>query len=387
MTSRDSDGVQVIDITNPKNPTPTSSIFYGQDGFDALYYPHNIAVSEIDDRTYALVTSLESDGVQVIDITNPKNPTPKSSIFDGQNGFNALDSPYGITVSEIDDRTYALVTSLYRDGVQVIDITNPKNPTLASSVFHGDVVVLDEDVTIKEDMPVSDMGDMVGGDVIVSYEEADDPIHYGLRTWLADNEDTIIDTDSIISYLTLHSDIRVVFESCGQANAWYSAASDQITMCYELADKYTTIFRESDIDTPYGVANALHWIFMHELGHAVIDMYDLPITGQEEDAADQFATIMLLREGTEGANALLAIVTVYAYSTDYTPSWDTHSFDSQRYYNMLCLLYGKHQDDDIGRYAEGLIPESRAIYCAEEYRDAANAWSILLDDYVHAQYD
>ena len=222
----------------------------------------------------------------------------------------------------------------------------------------------------------------VGGDVIVLYEETDDPIYYGLRTWLTDNEDTIIDADSITGYLTLHSDIHVVFELCGQANAWYYKVSGQITMCYELADQYTDIFRESDIDTPYGVANALHWVFMHELGHAVVDMYDLPIAGQEEDAADQFATIMLLREGTEGAYALLSIVHVYAASPDYTPHWSTHSFNLQRYYNMLCLLYGKHQDDYIGVFVEGLIPESRAIRCADEYRSAADAWSVLLSDYI-----
>ena len=30
--------------------------------------------------------------------------------------------------------------------------------------------------------------------------------------------------------------------------------------------------------------------FFHELGHALIDAWDLPITGREEDAADQLPT-------------------------------------------------------------------------------------------------
>lgn len=34
-------------------------------------------------------------------------------------------------------------------------------------------------------------------------------------------------------------------------------------------------------------------MLFHELGHAFISLYDLPITGREEDAVDQFAAILL----------------------------------------------------------------------------------------------
>lgn len=33
---------------------------------------------------------------------------------------------------------------------------------------------------------------------------------------------------------------------------------------------------------------ALLWIFLHETGHALADLLDLPLTGREEDAVDQF---------------------------------------------------------------------------------------------------
>jgi len=32
-------------------------------------------------------------------------------------------------------------------------------------------------------------------------------------------------------------------------------------------------------------------VLLHEIGHAMIDVYDLPIVASEEDAADEFATI------------------------------------------------------------------------------------------------
>lgn len=38
------------------------------------------------------------------------------------------------------------------------------------------------------------------------------------------------------------------------------------------------------------------FIFLREVGHAMIDVLDLPIVGQEEDAADQLATVFFSQE-------------------------------------------------------------------------------------------
>src|SRR3954453_16695765 len=41
----------------------------------------------------------------------------------------------------------------------------------------------------------------------------------------------------------------------------------------------------------------------HELGHAVISEFQLPVIGREEDAADAFATLALLHVGSDGLRA------------------------------------------------------------------------------------
>ena len=41
----------------------------------------------------------------------------------------------------------------------------------------------------------------------------------------------------------------------------------------------------------------------HELGHAVISEFNLPVLGREEDAADSFATLALLHVGTDFTHA------------------------------------------------------------------------------------
>ena len=137
VASNSDDGVQIIDITNPAAPTVASSISDGVGGFDELDGAHGITTTQIGSSTYALATSAIDDGVQIIDITNPAAPTVASSISDGVGGFDELDGAHGITTTQIGSSTYALVASFQDDGVQIINITNPAAPTVASSISDG----------------------------------------------------------------------------------------------------------------------------------------------------------------------------------------------------------------------------------------------------------
>ena len=72
---------------------------------------------KINSSTFALVTASFDNGVQIIDITDPSNPIPASAITDGNNGYTELDFAYDITTVTINSSTYALVASIYDDGV------------------------------------------------------------------------------------------------------------------------------------------------------------------------------------------------------------------------------------------------------------------------------
>ena len=129
--------IQIINVTDPSTATPAASISDLADGIP-LYGGADIAVAEISGRTYALVTSIVSDAVQVIDITDPARPVPVAGISDGEGGFEALDGAAGITVAKISNGTYALVTSIVSDAVQVIDITDPTRPVPVASISDGE---------------------------------------------------------------------------------------------------------------------------------------------------------------------------------------------------------------------------------------------------------
>ena len=137
IASVDDDGVQIIDITNPATPTITASITDGVDGFDELEGVSAITTVTIGTKTYALIASVDDDGVQIIDITNPATPTATASITDGVGEFDELNGASAITTVTIGTKTYALVASFDDDGVQIIDITNPATPTATASITDG----------------------------------------------------------------------------------------------------------------------------------------------------------------------------------------------------------------------------------------------------------
>ena len=225
----------------------------------------------------------------------------------------------------------------------------------------------------------------IENNIVVKYEDTSDSYHGQIKNWLEFNEHKVVNQAAITDYLVLPRDIPVSFEMCDVENAFYHPATSSITMCYELAAHYISEFRNvygDDDELTASVFGALHWVFLHELGHALIDIYDIPITGKEEDSADQFATHMALRQGDTGLNALLSMLYLYGSSESSSIEWGVHSSDKQRYYSILCTIYGSDPEVYGFLVDDGLLPESRAVYCTDEYEKTIRSWSRLLADYI-----
>ena len=135
VASFSENGVQIINIDDPYNPTNVSSISDGT-RYPELQDAHSITTTTIGGSTYALVASRNDNGVQIINIDDPYNPTNVSSISDGTK-YPELEGAISITTATIENSTYALVASYDDNGVQIINITDPYNPTNASSITDG----------------------------------------------------------------------------------------------------------------------------------------------------------------------------------------------------------------------------------------------------------
>ena len=123
-----------------------------------------------------------------------------------------------------------------------------------------------------------------------------------------------------------------------------------------------------------------------------ISVYDLPVTGREEDVADQLAAYILLTPGDDGkidpesVQAVKDFARVFAASgagTQVSPGAlaDEHSLDMQRVYNLDCWIYGSNPDANADLVTSGQLPEDRASGCPAEWEQLDQAWSTLLDPY------
>lgn len=219
------------------------------------------------------------------------------------------------------------------------------------------------------------------GRVVVDYEIAA-PALRPLRDRLRSSR--LLDTLAVGLNDTLAFPENVVLAAaeCGEPNAFYRPELRRVTLCYELLDELDTRFsgvEEGDLL----VAGTMAFVLLHELGHALIHVLDLPATGREEDAVDQLATLLMLREGAIGDSLAFAVAGWFAEHArvtrlDRMAFADEHGLGQQRVYNILCWIHGR----DPGRYPrvlkEGWLTASRAERCPDEFRRLDASWSRLL---------
>ncbi|MBV9928290.1 MAG: DUF4344 domain-containing metallopeptidase [Acidobacteria bacterium] len=195
--------------------------------------------------------------------------------------------------------------------------------------------------------------------------------------------------DALNKSFSLPHDIYIGFDDCEEANAFYDPEKKKVTVCYELAEDLYEAFKKdykTDEQVEDAVTNATTFVFYHELGHALVDAYDLPITGREEDAVDQLS-VLLLADGTpEGEQMVLDAAVSFSKQAsgelDELAFADEHSLDQQRYYNIICLLYGQNEEKFASLVKDGTLPESRAQKCSDEYARVDKAWDALLAPYT-----
>jgi hypothetical protein len=192
--------------------------------------------------------------------------------------------------------------------------------------------------------------------------------------------------------LALPEDVTISFDECGEVNAHYDPEKHRVSICYELMEDLYRVFgdeAETEEELDDAVVGATTFVFFHELGHALVHVLKLPITGREEDAVDQLSTF-LLADGTESgeSSALDAARSFYADAeeegADDLSYWDEHSLNQQRFYNIICWVYGQNPERYASLVGDGVLPEARAARCGGEYAQIEQSWTTLLRPHLKA---
>jgi hypothetical protein len=128
---------------------------------------------------------------------------------------------------------------------------------------------------------------------------------------------------------------------------------------------------------------------LHEFGHALFDMLNLPVFGRQEDAADQVASYIVLQFGKAEARRLI-MGTAHAYKAEAesagAPSLKEfageHGTPAQRAYNVLCVAYGADPKLFGDFVTKGYLPKKRAEVCEEEYEQISHAFETLIGPHI-----
>ena len=241
------------------------------------------------------------------------------------------------------------------------------------------------------------------GDFFITYHQNPNSIYeYSAMDLVSDSQYFELSIEYLNGVFALPHDIEIVLAECGVANAFYAWETKQIIMCYEFVDSVYADFlltHQNEIssglmtedDIIVMTQDVMDFVFYHELGHALIDAYGLPITGLEENAVDQFATLfMLVTDDLEGYDGIVGQDILYNVGTwfliqnqlyDQSYYWDVHNLDIQRFYNISCYAYGQHPEYNEDLITNGYLPEERAQFCEYEYSLMANSWTELLSKY------
>lgn len=233
------------------------------------------------------------------------------------------------------------------------------------------------------------------GEMTVAYEEASTPEAENGRRLMEDAELLQGLAASVNETFNLPSDVRLLGQQCGDPNAFWDPSEQAVVLCYEDADFAENVFAENGDPDPVDAAlNAEIGSFYHELGHMLIDLYDLPITGREEDVADQLAAFVLLSEDDTGTVDPESVKVVRDFAGEFRAFAEQegevgesqfaggHSLNQTRMYNLLCWAYGADPEGNAGMVDNGELPQDRAELCEDEYSKMQYGWATLLDPYV-----
>lgn len=187
--------------------------------------------------------------------------------------------------------------------------------------------------------------------------------------------------------------LKFMAAECGKSNAFYNPQYQAIILCYELVADMLNRAAQGIKSQGQGqaqsqmtlFAGALMFVLSHELGHALIDNFKIPLIGREEDGADQFAMFMFLSGNLDGVTIVkLVNGTTWFFQPSLFHSnaqfGDSHSLNEQRRANILCWTFGR---DPIAfkTIARQLNPD-RARGCPQEYQQFKSAMVRLLGPYV-----
>lgn len=236
------------------------------------------------------------------------------------------------------------------------------------------------------------------GDFILTFSEPKKDVYRDIKTIFSKSGEFNDIVDSMNQRFSLPYDIKIDFIA-GDGPVYYPSRHT-IQMSYDfifyLAVLYLERYPKAKDDEMIGFALRTNtFLLYHEIAHALIDAYRLPIVSNEETAADNLAVILALEYRKDGLHVVMNSAELFDLMEKDKPKkyeesdyWDEHALDAQRFYNILCLAYGKYpkevkaQLNDMDNKNLLKFIKERGDYCIDDYQRQLDSWSTLLESHL-----
>jgi len=128
------------------------------------------------------------------------------------------------------------------------------------------------------------------------------------------------------------------------------------------------------------------FVLLHETAHNIITEFSIPVLGRQEDAADVFAVLTLLKVGSPMSHRVLVEAARGWFLSERRAKkdreapvyYDEHGLDAQRAYQIVCLMVGSDPVKFAELANEVKLPEDRQRTCQKDYTDASLGWDAVL---------
>lgn len=217
----------------------------------------------------------------------------------------------------------------------------------------------------------------------VSYPEAQNPTFVALQQMFSEQDILASMVDPLNEHFPVSRDVTVELAECGREGAFYDADRPAVQLCYELLMTLAEQLMSGGENGDELFVGAFGFILLHQVGHAMIDLLELPVSAPPEEAADQLAVLMIAFAEGELYGAAQAATRLSAMNVDWeNPGSGRAALRGARLQNLLCLLYGSDPEGYAWIADEAHIPSARAARCEEEYEQLEAEWLQMLSEHV-----
>lgn len=192
----------------------------------------------------------------------------------------------------------------------------------------------------------------------------------------------------------------VLLLGCGAASTQptpsappFQARVEDLARALQNDPRLKNLSEQQRIDRVEFVLGNTLFVLLHEMGHVLIAEMKLPVLGREEDAADTFAALAMLKVGTSFSQRVLAAAAKGWFLSDRRDQqtgekplyYDEHNLSQQRAYQTVCFMVGSDAAKFKSLADETKMPEARQQRCREEdYPKASWAWDTVLEPHRRA---